>query len=270
MQRTSDCAHTCARQKTQSYRSIITHSLPCVTLNVLQGEGLRIFGDPAQLAPNAGPTCEPTSPSSTAAVTAPAPAPRAKALEEEPEPAEWDDECFHCGKEGRLTCCDVCPRAFHLRCLPAADSAFLKNPANAESDWFCPRCRKVAKAVFCMSRELSHPALAEPGAAEDVARRLFDFMVDPDHEAHWDPVREAGSALLLGMPLCAPWQPSKDATGRGRADAQRAAYGPAQQAADLLATRVTPGGWAGACAEPESSYAEGSGVAPRKKPKVAG
>ena len=47
----------------------------------------------------------------------------------EPEPAvdkDWDDECAVCGVGGKLACCDVCPRAYHLRCLPPADCALLR------------------------------------------------------------------------------------------------------------------------------------------------
>ena len=39
---------------------------------------------------------------------------------------EEDDECYECGQGGNLTCCDVCPRVYHLRCLPSADSSALR------------------------------------------------------------------------------------------------------------------------------------------------
>ena len=44
-----------------------------------------------------------------------------------------DDECFVCGNGGKLTCCDVCPRVYHLRCLPAEDKTRLQ--ANDAEDW---------------------------------------------------------------------------------------------------------------------------------------
>ena len=33
------------------------------------------------------------------------------------EEVEEDDECCVCGQPGKLTCCDVCPRVYHARCL---------------------------------------------------------------------------------------------------------------------------------------------------------
>ena len=199
----------------------------------------------------------------------------AAAAEERHEPAEWDDECFYCGKEGKLTCCDVCPRVFHLRCLPAADRALLQS--SADQEWWCPRCRRVSRVAFCLSRELAHPALAESDAESDVARRLYAFMADGQHTAHWEPLRDAGQALLHAMAQTPPWQSRRVASGDPRADAARAADAPAQLAADLLATRVAPEWWAGAFTEPEAPdgsegsprVAAGGAAPPRKKARTA-
>lgn len=116
----------------------------------------------------------------TESMEAPAP-PRRGGMarpEDESEPALWDDECFICGNGGKLTCCDACPRVYHLRCLPAADSAQLRLPGNASKDWWCPPCRKIARLTFCMGRQLAHPSLSAEGAVHEVAQRLFAFMSD--------------------------------------------------------------------------------------------
>ena len=144
-----------------------------------------------------------------------------------------DDECFVCGKEGRLTCCDVCPRVYHLRCLPAADAALLKKAGSADEDWWCPRCRRLVQLSFAMGRELSHPAVGAAGASDDVARRLFAFMSEQQDASSWDELREAGSALLHAMPLTPPWQPRAHDVGDVAS----------QHAAELLAARVEPEWW---------------------------
>ena len=157
--------------------------------------------------------------------------------QEDPEPTAWDDECFRCGTGGKLTCCDVCPRVYHLRCLPAAEHARLRQPASAEQEWWCPRCRQLARLSFGMSRELSHPAISAAGAADDLAERLFAFLSDGSSPPDWEAAREAGTALLHVMPHASPWQPRYVAAAAERWDGSHA---PAAEAAELLAARSTP------------------------------
>ena len=229
----------------------------------------RVQGSTHPAAPDVAPPHAASAPLPSHAMPPPLPSPDRKRplpAEDEPEPAEWDDECFICGQAGKLTCCDVCPRVYHLRCLPAADSAKLRLPSSAEQDWWCPRCRKVAKATFCMSRELSHPELGEEGADPvALAHRLFAFMSDPQHEGQLDPLREAAASLLQAMPRSAPWL-SRILNGGGRGAGGIGASRAAQQAADQLAARVSPDWWVGACLEAEppastdgGSVAEGGG-----------
>ena len=100
---------------------------------------------------------------------------RASSAAAEPEVKEdkdWDDECAVCGVGGKLACCDVCPRAYHLRCLPPADSALLRQELCA-ADWWCPHCRTLVRLSFCMHRILQdkpetalNAALATEGGAE--------------------------------------------------------------------------------------------------------
>ena len=190
-------------------------------------------------------------------------APSAAADEESRDEGEWDDECFYCGKEGKLTCCDVCPRVYHLKCLPAADAATLRNPANEDADWWCPRCRRLSRIAFVLSRQLSHPSVVRPESAgeedDEIAQKLYAFMSDEQHEGgkgnreHYETLRDAAQALLNTMPNALPWQPpSMSATIRSAAD------GPEQAAVDFLATLVEPSMWAGVINEGGAGGAGGA------------
>jgi hypothetical protein len=174
--------------------------------------------------------------------------PRSRSTEE-----REDDECFVCGNGGKLTCCDACPRVYHLRCLPAADAAQLRRSGSADVEWWCPRCRRISRLAFCLSREVSHPAVGTDGAAavDDVAHRLFEFMSDGQHEGEWEPLRDAGASLLQVMPSLPAFA--------SRPELARTPEGLAEQAAELLAERVTPEWWAGCCTESESLHAGGGG-----------
>ena len=60
-----------------------------------------------------------------------------------PVPSSCDvneDECFLCGMEGVLICCDGCPAAFHSRCVGVEKKGL------PEGKWFCPECTAVAGA----------------------------------------------------------------------------------------------------------------------------
>ena len=47
---------------------------------------------------------------------------------------EHADYCYTCKDGGELLCCDICPLAYHLKCLvPPMDSI-------PNGDWSCPRC----------------------------------------------------------------------------------------------------------------------------------
>jgi len=141
---------------------------------------------------------------------------------------EEDDECYECGQGGNLTCCDVCPRVYHLRCLPSADSSALRRyeKQGVDADWWCPHCRRLLRASFALVRMISHDepgsaaAVSEPPAtppaprattrSPDVSREmalsLFDFLADGQHEGAWAPLREAGAALAALLPSeSAPW-----------------------------------------------------------------
>ena len=141
---------------------------------------------------------------------------------------EEDDECYECGQGGNLTCCDVCPRVYHLRCLPSADSSALRRyeKQGVDADWWCPHCRRLLRASFALVRMISHDepgsaaAASEPPAtppaprtttrSPDVSREmalsLFDFLADGQHEGAWAPLREAGTALATLLPSeSAPW-----------------------------------------------------------------
>uniref|UniRef100_A0A0D9X2I4 PHD-type domain-containing protein n=1 Tax=Leersia perrieri TaxID=77586 RepID=A0A0D9X2I4_9ORYZ len=44
------------------------------------------------------------------------------------------DECYLCGMDGNLLCCDGCPAAFHSKCVGVVEDQL------PEGDWFCPEC----------------------------------------------------------------------------------------------------------------------------------
>ena len=50
------------------------------------------------------------------------------------------DSCAVCGGGGELVCCDGCPMAFHIDCLPHA----MRPPEedDDESEWLCASCRR--------------------------------------------------------------------------------------------------------------------------------
>mmetsp|Transcript_66418 Transcript_66418/g.110432 ORF Transcript_66418/g.110432 Transcript_66418/m.110432 type:complete len:334 (+) Transcript_66418:100-1101(+) len=105
-----------------------------------------------------------------------------------------DDECSVCGTGGRLTCCDVCPRVYHLRCLPSMDSAALRRQDSLD-DWWCPHCKRLAQLTFHMFRIVSSAASA------DVAQQLFEFMLSVQPSDVWEPLREAGVALEASLSI---------------------------------------------------------------------
>ena len=194
--------------------------------------------------------------SDTPGTAVPPPAPLGEPMQDEAE----DDECFYCGNGGKLTCCDVCPHVYHIRCLPAADSARLRRPDSAGADWWCPRCRRLVRLAFSMSRELAHPAVGEPGAAADVAQRLFEFMSDPHHDGQWEALREAGVGLLNAMPLIHPWQQ----TARDDSDVAALADVHSADHAALLALmpsaqRIEPGLWAECLADDDMEVVPAGG-----------
>ncbi|VAH42749.1 unnamed protein product [Triticum turgidum subsp. durum] len=59
------------------------------------------------------------------------------------------DECYLCGMDGNLLCCDGCPSAFHSKCVGVVEDLL------PEGEWHCPECsmqkyngsRNMAKLV---------------------------------------------------------------------------------------------------------------------------
>lgn len=146
-----------------------------------------------------------------------------------------DDECFVCGKGGKLTCCDVCPRVYHLRCLSAEDKARLQ--ANDDSDWWCPRCRRMARVTFCTFRIMSESCTPGAQPSIDAAEALYTFMEDEQHQDHDAVLHEVGKALAVAMPSTSPWR------HRTAAAAGSFEYEAAEDAALQLQARVAPEWW---------------------------
>mmetsp|Transcript_9959 Transcript_9959/g.21269 ORF Transcript_9959/g.21269 Transcript_9959/m.21269 type:complete len:399 (+) Transcript_9959:145-1341(+) len=109
-----------------------------------------------------------------------------------------DDECNVCGEGGKLSCCDVCPRVYHQRCLPASDAAALKRLIGGDSDWWCPHCKALSKLNFRLYDVLVR---CPP---EERAKRLYELMTSPTQCGNfsWDVMREAGNTLMAMLPSC--------------------------------------------------------------------
>ena len=112
-----------------------------------------------------------------------------------------------CGNGGKLTCCDVCPRVYHLRCLPPEDRAFLQESGD-QGEWWCPHCRRLSRLTFCTFRILSESCTPQHASAdaEKAAEALFDYMVDEQHDEQFDVLREAGQGLMATMAHVHPWR----------------------------------------------------------------
>ena len=54
------------------------------------------------------------------------------------------DNCVECSKRGELVCCDTCPAAYHLDCLPHDHP---QPNLHSDAPWVCPRCADEAPAV---------------------------------------------------------------------------------------------------------------------------
>jgi hypothetical protein len=67
---------------------------------------------------------------------------RVKALADPAQPPEGSDdmddgnsdECYLCGMDGNLLCCDGCPSAFHSKCVGVVEDLL------PEGEWYCPEC----------------------------------------------------------------------------------------------------------------------------------
>ena len=186
----------------------------------------------------------PTDPESVAARAAAAAA-RAGTDADDAEMQELsdkeDDECFVCGNGGKLTCCDVCPRVYHLRCLPAEDKTRLQ--ANDSDDWWCPHCRRMARVTFATYRILSESCTPGAQPSLDAAEALYKFMEDEQHEGHDALIQEVGKALKVAMPNSSPWRHRNPADVAAAMRASSFEYEAAEDAALQLQARVAPEWW---------------------------
>jgi hypothetical protein len=75
------------------------------------------------------------------------------------------DECYLCGMDGNLLCCDGCPAAFHSKCVGVVEDLL------PEGDWYCPKCliRKDG------SRNIANPMRGAEILGTDPHGRLYFF-----------------------------------------------------------------------------------------------
>ena len=53
--------------------------------------------------------------------------------EDDDEDEEWDENCYKCGKEGEVICCESCPHVAHKKCVELR--------VVPTEDWYCEDCR---------------------------------------------------------------------------------------------------------------------------------
>ncbi|XP_066398241.1 DDT domain-containing protein PTM-like isoform X2 [Miscanthus floridulus] len=84
--------------------------------------------------------------------------------------AEMDDgnsdECYLCGMDGNLLCCDGCPAAFHSKCVGVVEDLL------PEGDWYCPECL-IQKNDG--SRNIANPMRGAEILGTDPHGRLYFF-----------------------------------------------------------------------------------------------
>ncbi|KAG0546189.1 hypothetical protein BDA96_02G426500 [Sorghum bicolor] len=84
--------------------------------------------------------------------------------------AEMDDgnsdECYLCGMDGNLLCCDGCPAAFHSKCVGVVEDLL------PEGDWYCPECL-IQKNDG--SRNITNPMRGAETLGTDPHGRLYFF-----------------------------------------------------------------------------------------------
>ncbi|CBY09013.1 unnamed protein product [Oikopleura dioica] len=72
----------------------------------------------------------------------PSPAEIATALDLHPSADGSNDfYCWSCHLEGKVVCCDVCPRVYHEKCLPK-----VQKKLQASERFFCPECTRIEEA----------------------------------------------------------------------------------------------------------------------------
>jgi hypothetical protein len=74
------------------------------------------------------------------------------------------DECFLCGMDGNLLCCDGCPAAFHSKCVGVVEDLL------PEGDWYCPECLIQKSNV---SRNMANPMRGAEVLGIDPHDRLY-------------------------------------------------------------------------------------------------
>ena len=156
-----------------------------------------------------------------------------------------DDTCCVCENGGKLTCCDVCPRVYHLRCLPYQDITLLRDQSFTE-DWWCPRCRRLARLSFSIYHILTYASADSGGYSHRFgADRLFEFFSSEQHDGMWDALREvsAGSFSELTLSLEQGWEVSHVGAIE---------FETAIQATRELRPHVGPQAWMGCCDDPDT------------------
>ncbi|GKY98922.1 hypothetical protein MPSEU_000848000 [Mayamaea pseudoterrestris] len=91
--------------------------------------------------------------------------------------------CQVCKQLGEIVCCDGCPRAYHLRCLPLEGESHL-SLLRDDDPWFCPVCWELKVATPADENSVNHEETDRHSPEEQANKNLQMGSHLLDHETN--------------------------------------------------------------------------------------